>query len=350
MAFQRPTLAQIVDRVQTDFVSRLALAGAVLRRSMVAVLSRVVAGASHMLHGHLDYLGDQLFADTADAEHLERLASMYGVVRHPSAFAEGALVFAGTNGTVIPAGTAISRSDGAEYETTGDVTVSGGTAAPYVVASVAGADGNAPAGAAVTLQSPIAGVTSSGTVGAAGLTLGSDEEGDESLRERLLDRLRDAPQGGAATDYLAWAREVAGVTRAWVYPRELGAGTVTVRFMRDEDLDPVPNPAAVAVVQAHIDTRAPVTAVVTVAAPVPVAVPVTLSVVPDTVAVRQAVEAELIDLLRREAAPGETLLLSRVRTAIGIADGLEDYTLSAPAADVPMATGQIAQLGVVTWL
>ena len=54
MSFERPTLPDLVSRIQTDFVSRLALTGAVLRRSVVTVLARVLAGAAHMLHGHLE--------------------------------------------------------------------------------------------------------------------------------------------------------------------------------------------------------------------------------------------------------------------------------------------------------
>ena len=73
---------------------------------------------------------------------------------------------------------------------------------------------------------------------AGGLAAGSDAETDESLRARVLRRIQKPPQGGAGYDYVAWALEVPGVTRAWVYPAEMGLGTVTVRFVRD--LEQVP--------------------------------------------------------------------------------------------------------------
>jgi uncharacterized phage protein gp47/JayE len=78
---------------------------------------------------------------------------------------------------------------------------------------------------------------------------GSDEESTDELRARLLARLQNPPHGGNATDYEAWAKEVSGVTRAWSYPLELGAGTVTVRFVRDDDASPIPDAGEVAAVQ-----------------------------------------------------------------------------------------------------
>ncbi len=349
MAFQRPTLTDLVDRVQQDFVSRLGVSGATLRRSTVAVLARVVAGAAHMLHGHLDYLSRQLFPDTADDEFLLRHASIFGLAPKAAQFAEGTVAVPGTDGAAIPAESVLLRSDGATYRTTAEAVVSGGTATVPVVADQAGAAGTLDAGVELTFEAPIAGVNAIATV-TAGTVDGSDMESTEQLRERLLDRLRMPPHGGAAADYVAWAREVPGVTRAWVYPRELGAGTVTVRFVRDDDASPIPDAAEVAAVQAHVDELRPVASAVSVIAPVAAPLNFEISVSPDTAEIRAAVEAELVDLLRRSAEPGSTVLVSQLRLAIGLAPGVDDFTLQAPAADVPHATGQLPTMGVVTWL
>jgi uncharacterized phage protein gp47/JayE len=55
-------------------------------------------------------------------------------------------------------------------------------------------------------------------------------------------------------------------------------------------------------------------------------------------------------LILRDAQPGATLKISHIREAISIAAGEDDYVLTAPAADVAMATGQMATMGVLTWL
>ncbi|MGH9349377.1 MAG: baseplate J/gp47 family protein, partial [Vicinamibacterales bacterium] len=170
------------------------------------------------------------------------------------------------------------------------------------------------------------------------------------LRIRLLDRMRQPPHGGAAADYAMWAKDVAGVTRAWVYPLELGAGTVTVRFVRDDDAGGIiPDAGEVAAVQTYINERRPVTAAVTVVAPVAVPLAFTIEITPDTSAIRAAVQAELEDLLERDAEPGGTILLSQIKVAIGAAAGVDDFVVTVPAGNVAHSTGQIATMGTITW-
>ena len=349
MAFNRPTLPDLITRIQEDFISRLSLEGALLRRSLVAVMARVWAGAAHMMHGHLEYLSRQVFPDQADAEFLERHAALYGITRTPATFAAGNVNFSGTNGSVIPAGTVLQRSDGIQYQTDAEAMIAAGTATAAVTAATAGSDGNADPGVSLAIVSPIAGVNSSATVADGGLTGGVDTEDDDGLRTRLLERLQEPPQGGSEADYIAWAKEVSGVTRVWVYPQELGIGTVVVRFMRDNDPDPIPDGTAVAAVQAYIDERRPITADVTVVAPIAAELDLTITLTPDTQEVRAAVEAELEAMLARDAEPGGIILLSRIQTAIGIAAGVQNFVLHSPTQDIQYSTGHIPVLGTITW-
>jgi len=92
-----------------------------------------------------------------------------------------------------------------------------------------------------------------------------------------------------------------------------------------------------------------VTARVSVAAPVAAPLNFTLSVIPNTLAVKAAVEAELADLISREAVPGGTLYLSHIRASISAAAGENNYTLTSPSADVTSTAGQLTTLGAVTW-
>lgn len=349
MPFARPTLAELTDRVQQDFLSRLNLVAPVLRRSMVYVLSRVLAGAAHLLHGHLEYLSKQAFPDQSDTDFLVRQAGLFGLSRKPASFATGDVTFTGTNGVAIPLGTVLVRSDGARYETVEDAVVAAGTATVPVLSVLAGADQACDAGVELTCESPIASVDATATVAAGGLAGAADEETDAALRARLLDRLRSPPQGGAAADYIAWALEVPGVTRAWVYPLEDGPGTVVVRFVRDDDASIIPDVGEVGTVQAYIDERRPVTAQVTVEAPVASPIAYTISITPDTAATRAAVEAELVDMLRRDAKPGGTIFKSQIDVAVGVAEGVNDFTVSVPAGDVVHDPGELATHGAITW-
>jgi uncharacterized phage protein gp47/JayE len=351
MAFARPTLAELISRTQQDAISRLELVAPLLRRSMARVLARVVAGASHLLHGHLEYLGKQIFPGQSDGDFLVRQAALFGLTLVPASYAEADVIFTGTSGSVIPARAVLSRSDGALYTLQTDVTLSGGVGTGHVIAQVEGSDGSLTTGGPLSFVSPVAGVAATATVAVFNKVDGADQESPASLTARLIGRMQSPPHGGNAGDYIAWTLEVPGVTRAWCYPLEGGVGTVKVRFVRDHDTSIFPGSGEVAAVQAYLTdpSRAPATDQVTAVAPTPLSVPVTCHISPDTTATRLAVQASLSELFQRASSPAGVVLLSDIQTAIRTADGVLDRSVSAPATDVGGATGQLPVLGTVTF-
>jgi uncharacterized phage protein gp47/JayE len=346
--FSRPSLADIIQRVRNDVLSRLSTDD-VLRRADAEVYARVMGGVAHGLYGFIEWLSDQVIYDTAELEYLERWCSIWGISRKAAAVATGSITFTVQAGSVIPSGTLLQALDGVQYQTTEDAVIAAPTATASVSAVVAAAAGNRATGQSLSLVSPVVGVQTTATAGE--LSGGADIETDDALRARLLARIQQPPHGGASYDYIAWALEVSGVTRAWVYPAELGLGTVTVRFVRDLDATPIPDAGEVAAVQAFIDVRRPVTAQVTVVAPA--AVPINFQIqglTPSNATVQAAVQAELQDLLLRESVPGGTILLSHIRAAISAAAGETDYVLVSPAANVTNTTGNMSTMGTITWL
>lgn len=352
MAFGRPTLTQLVDRIHADFVSKLELTGAVLRRSIIYVMTRVFAGAVHMRHAHLEYLGKQLFPDKSDEEFLVRQASLFGLSKTAPTQARALANFSGTDTTVIPAGTVVASDAGFEYTTDAEVEITSGTAAAEITAVLAGSDSNLIDGVVLSLQTPISGVDSAVEVPSV-ISDGIDQESTEDLRARLLSRMSDPPMGGSDADYITWAKEVSGVTRVWVTPLGLGPGTVVIRFVRDNDgagSAIIPSGGEISDVQAYIDPLAPAHATVTVSAPTYSPDNFTFSAIsPDTAEMKAAVEAELTDLYQRKAEPGRTMLISEIRTAIGGTPGLTDYTLTSPSADVTHTSTQLPGVGTLTW-
>ena len=342
MSFVRPTLAQLKARIQADLVSRLGLVSALLRRAFVFVLSYVLAGVAHALHGHLDFLSKQLFPDTSEDEFFVRQAALFGVTQVPPSFASVFVAFTGAG--TVPAGTILTNSAGTEYTVDADTIL---PANAHVTCTVPGSIGALPVSAALTLQSPIVGVNSQATVVTVDVD-GVDAEKIDSVRQRLLERLASPPHGGNVADYVAWAKSVPGVTRVWARAGQLGPGTVVVYFVRDGDPSRIPDGGEVAAVQAVISENAPVHVEPTAFAPVDDLLNVTVHVEPNTLAMKQAVEANLRDL-DTSADLGATTLLSTLLTTIGATEGLTDYTLVSPSANVPHATNALLKINTVTF-
>lgn len=349
MPFARPTLTELINRVITDISSRVTgVDSAVLRRSLLGIIGQSEAGAVHMLYGYLDWIAKQSIIDTSEKEYLERWAAIWKVARKTAGFASGQIALSGVEGAVVASGTIVQRQDGFQYKTLGDAGFSSGPLIIPVLAIEAGEEGNFDSGLPIFLQSPIAGVQSTGTT-ASKIQNGVDVETDERLLARLLSRIQQPPHGGASFDYEQWALEVAGVTRVWVYPLQMGAGTVTILFVCDEEASIIPSPAKVAEVQAYINARAPVTAEVFVAAPVADPLNMSIKLAPNTSAVQNAVRAELVDLIERDSAPGGTIFISRLREAVSLAAGENNNQIVTPIADVANATGHMAILGTLTF-
>lgn len=351
MPFSRPTLTQIIDRVKQDLEAKLTGSSPVLRRSVLAVMARVIAGASHILHGHLDWLYKQLFPTLADEDNLLQWGSIWAVERKPASFAERDVLFTGIIGSIIPAGAELQRSDGVIYTVDVGGTFVAGTLTLLCIASEAGENGNVDTGVILQIVEPISGVQNEATVQATNSVDGADQEDIEAYRARLLSRIANPPQGGAAADYIAWALEVAGVTRAWVYPLNTGPGTVGLAFVRDNDTPSIiPDAGEVTQVQDYIDERRPVTVEFTAFAPATQDVNFNIDLLAnDTPEIRDAIIAELNDLFLREASPGGTLLISHIREAISIAAGETDHILNAPVANIVAPAGTLLVVGTFTW-
>lgn len=354
MPFETPTRDELILRNEAELT--LSLGTPVLQGSVDAVLARIQALGAFGLHGRLEYLSRQLFADSAEVEFLERLASIWGVSRKPAVAASGLVAFAGQDQATVPAGTQVQAPTGAVYTTTEALTLvqgiddQDGKGSVNVLAAEAGLDGNLPGGTALSLTQTVTGVATAAT-GVAGLLGGLETESDEDLRVRLLTRIQQPPKGGAESDYVLWALEVPGATRAWAFAHWMGVGTVGVTFAADDAPGgPIPDQALVDEVDTLIQSRRPVTAQASVFAPTAVPVTFQVSVSPDTAQVRAAVELALEDLLAREAVPGQTLPLSKVSEAISTAPGESGHTLLAPSADLEPAAGELLTFGGVTWV
>lgn len=376
MPFARPTLTDLRAQVQQDIAADPDIGDALLRFANTRVLGRAQADLAHLHYGYLDWIARQAVPFTAIDEFLEGWAGLKGITRKPATAAAGTITFNGTPGIVLPSGTPVARGDGVEYATTAAGAVAGGgTVTVPARASVPAAASNCDLGTAMSLGTAIAGIQSNGAAAAA-FTGGADVEIDDDLRSRMLERYQAPPQGGAIADYVEWALQVAGVTRAWCKPNGMGAGTALVYFMMDltegahngfpqgtngvaalETRDAPATGDQLAVANWIYPLR-PVTALVYAAAPI--ASPVAFTIKNVAVPLQAAVAAAIGDVFVRTGSPGGvtlldgtaggTVKLADVWGAIAAVPAVGDFIIQSPTADITMSAANLPTVGTITWV
>lgn len=349
--YTRPTLSELRSQSRAYFKAQGF--DTALSKAVISVIADVLALLVYGIYGFLDFLILQIFPDTATGSYLARWCAIYSKTRKSAAYASGSVIFTGTADTKIPSGTtATYASTDIAYATDAVASIgSDGTVTVAVTATTAGADGNIDAGAELTLDTAISGVDSTATVATGGMTNGADQETEDEWRDRLITRIQSPPQGGTASDYEQWAKDCDGVTRAWVYPQNRGAGTVDVSFVMDDRDDILPLDADVSTVQDYIDSERPITDDCVVFAPTGSELPLVLSALtPNTTTVQEAVTSAWNDMIKTSAEPGGTLSFQDdMVPAIKNATGVTGFKISSPTSDQTTDDGILFIPGDVTF-
>jgi uncharacterized phage protein gp47/JayE len=365
MPFARPTLTALRNTaIQDVTTSGIPGLDGLLRNAVLRVLSWVMSGLAYSVYGYLDYIAREAVPFTATDEYLYAWAALIGVYQKDSTPASGSAQFTGTAGLVLPAGAPLTRQDGTPYTTTADGTVDAtGLLTVPIVAAVNGAATNADVGVAMSIASPVPGINSGG-VTVTPLSGGADQETQDELRTRMLYQYAQPPQGGSASDYVTWALEVPGVTRAWiaasggqvqVYPMFDVANAAHGGFPQGSDgcaVEEKRGPTATGdqlIVAEHIWPVQPVTALVFVAAPVPLAIDVTIANLdPSTVEMEASILASLQDAFLVIGEVGGVVYPSQLYQAISATPGVNRFDMTIPAAPITAPAGALPVMGTLS--
>lgn len=326
MSYDRPTLSEIYARIKAEIESRVTDNEPIAKVSVYGVLAAIVSGGLHLVYGFIDWVAKQNFPDTADETGLTRLGNLWGIPRGNPVETTGDVSFTGVATTVVPSGTVVVNSEGYEYTTQAAFTI-GTTTSVEVLAAEEGIAYNTD-DSLLELGSPITDVDNEVNV-IDGFQNGEDLETIEDWAARLLRRIQEPPSSGNVEDYVTWALEVDGVGKAWCFPAEdyLGAGTVGL-YVADENLDPV-SAAILQDVEDYIEVERPIPAKVDYLNIVVTSsyVDFAISLDPNDADLQSAINTNLQNLFLLESGPGETILLSRIRSAIASA-GPTDYEIT----------------------
>jgi uncharacterized phage protein gp47/JayE len=361
MAFNIYTLAEWSQKIQNGFKAAIPGSDAWLKPNNLYVSAKVFGAACFEIMLRLRWVVDQAFAVTASNAYLDKHGAEWGVPRKPARFAEGNIVFSGAAGSIINIGAIVTRTDGVRYELIEAVTIGANLSGLGLVRALEfGALGNTPEGASFTISSPPFGISSLAYASADGLSLGADEEDMEDYRARILDRKRNPPAAGAPSDYVRWALQVPGCTRAFVARCGKGPGTVVVYPLFEKArVNGIPHVADLMFVREHILEEAPSQGEIHVIGVEPHVVDVVVEgLLPNTPEMREIVKSEIQAVFHRYARPSTSgsygnatpLAVSYLWQAVANATREQRHIIASPKADIVAPVDALPVLGAVTFV
>jgi uncharacterized phage protein gp47/JayE len=358
MPWSTPDLRTVRSLVRDSVNANLPGADANVPNSVLRVVSDSQGALCHLTLQYIDWLALQLLPDTAETEWLDRHGQIWlvnsdgSVGRKLATLSTGSVAISGSIWSVIGSGTQLTNGV-MLYETTQQATISSDFAPVSIPARALtpGSVGNLDPGSSLLVVNAPANINSAASV--VEMDGGTDDETDDELRSRILLRIRQPPMGGDATDYVAWALAVPGVTRAWPFPQEMGIGTMTLRFMMDDlraGNGGFPLPDDVDAVAAYINSVRPVTVKdMFVVCPIPYPINARITYLDsDTRSTHDAIVTSLQTVFFNRSKPGQTWYRAWLDEGILAAAGVNAYDLVADDVAMP-SNGYMPVLGDVTY-
>lgn len=298
-----------------------------------------------------DWVLDQSFPQTAQGIYLDYHAQMRGITRAQGTCAVGTLRFQTPSEPAaelnIPSGTVCMTPEEVRFQTIADGVLKPGNLYVDVPAQAveAGSGGNVVAGSVCVLTACPVGVTACSNPEA--FSGGSDPEGDESLRARILESYQRLPNGANAAYYQQVAMSHTGVAAATVIGRARGIGTVDVYIATEAGL---PDEALLREVQQDLQEKREIAVDVEVLAPETKAVDITLSLDAgegDFETLRLRVEAVIRSFFSGHLL-GKGILLAQLGSLVYGVEGVKNYRFSAPTQDLAASDSVLPVLGALT--
>lgn len=320
--------------------------GCDLSARMYALAAQVCA-----LYIQADWVVRQAFPQTAEGEYLDAHAQLRGLERKRPVAAQGKVRFTAgeTAGTPrsIPRGTVCMTAGLVRFETTEEGVLAAGnlTADVPVRALETGGAGNVSAGAVVSMAVAPMGIAA--CTNPQPFAGGADGEEDAALRKRVLDTFKRLPNGANAAFYEREALSFDEVAAAAVVSRPRGVGSVDIV---PATLAGVPGQALLERLQDYFEERREIAVDLEVRAPETVTVNIQVKVEPEegrnAKEVLDRVKAAIEDWFTGRLL-GQDILRARLGHLIYSCDGVANYAIAAPAADVAVNRDQLPMLGTL---
>ena len=341
------TVEEVYSDMLTDFTARTGM-GITLGGDLSARLY-AAAAQIYALYVQADWVNRQCFPQTAQGEYLDYHAQLRALERKAASCAQGVVRFFGDAASTverdIPAGTVCMTPGLVRFATTRDAVLAAGASHVDVPVQAVepGVSGNVIAGSVRALSAAPAGIT--GCTNPQVMSGGGDAEDDEQLRARILDSFLRLPNGANSAFYEQGALSFEEVVAATALPRNRGVGTVDVVVATVQG---VPGQDLLDRLNEYFRERREIAVDVAALAPETVTVDVTVRI--ESADVERA--AVRVEQVLREWFSGQRLGQNVLRAKLGSlvfgVEGVENYVLQAPAADLLVGKAQLPVLGTVT--
>lgn len=240
MAFVNRSLEDVNQLIVSGLEVELNTKFKLLPKSFIRVLAKVMAAIYITLYKQQGWIFLQIFVATASYDEVEimghkiRPLVMWGElggIGAPNAatqFEAKIKVVANGNLVNLLQGTQfLSSSTGKIYITTDNYSLIQGDNYIKVKCAEAGAVGNLDLNDELMTVSPISNIERKAYVTEI-IVNADNEESEESYRNRVIQRWKNPPQGGALGDYRKWANEVNGVLQSYIYKDDNSAAGVLI--------------------------------------------------------------------------------------------------------------------------
>lgn len=339
---------ELLDKIDNSYQKTVGYPVYDLTRAFALVLAPYYAA--------LDTVARKLDVEQLKDTELTRFVEQRkGIIRKNATFAHGILQVTG-NGE-IKKGDLFESDGGIQFQAAENKKIEGaGTIDAQAV--LPGYTGNVGAGAITMIPKTIPGIT--GCINPDPMAGGYETETDDSLRERYYEAIRQPPTSGNKYHYMMWAKEIAGVGDAKVFPLWQGDNTVLVLIINDKKLPA--DTELVARVQEHIDPdgkgkgegQAPIGAYCTVQSaeklPLTLSLKVLMADNYSIAEVKDHIYDTVSSYLKSIAFKQNYISYSKVINAINDAQGVDDFsdlTINGGISNVTIDDKQVAVLNGV---
>lgn len=310
-----------------------------------------LAAQIYSLYVQTDWTARQSFPQTAEGDYLDFHAQLRGLERKPPTAARGTVRFSVEEAAPaprdIPQGTVCMTAGLVRFETVEAAVLEAGEVEVDVPvrALEPGSLGNVSAGTIVSMA--VAPIGVSACINPEACAGGGDGETDEALRARVLESFQRLPNGANAAFYQQGALSFDQVAAAAVVSRPRGVGYVDVV---PATLAGLPDEELLERLGRYFEERREIAVDLRVRAPETVRVNLAVQVEPEEGADPSRVLRQVEERLRgwfTGKLLGQDVLRARLGSLVFGCEGVRNYAISEPAADVEVSPDVLPVLGAL---